>query len=231
MAKQIKDNDGNVYVQKKPFYKKWWFWILIVLVVLILIGMLGNRGSSSESSSEPKSEKATGHKTSSKEKGTDQSDSDTGNINVISKKVYKPHYTDTSWQPATININKVSIYKIKPFDFDHDSGKKSGGMIIINASVKANRDIQSYPDQGTIITSTGEQQEAILYDMKGVTTDWGGDIGNGVTKKGDIMAPIKKINNVSDIQNIRLKFSSSYETDNMDDDNSHHDYDITINLN
>ena len=44
------------------------------------------------------------------------------------------------------------------------------------------------------------------------------------------MAPIKKINNVSDIQNIRLKFGSSYETDNMDDENSHHDYDITINL-
>lgn len=49
MAKKIKDADGNVYVQKKPFYKKWWF---IALVVLGVFGSLfgGNDNSNSKKS-------------------------------------------------------------------------------------------------------------------------------------------------------------------------------------
>lgn len=39
MAKKIKDEHGNVYVQKKPFYKRIWF---IVLVGLVVLGGLGN---------------------------------------------------------------------------------------------------------------------------------------------------------------------------------------------
>lgn len=36
MAKKIKDENGNVYVQKKPFYKKWWF------IAIVIIGVFGN---------------------------------------------------------------------------------------------------------------------------------------------------------------------------------------------
>ncbi|MGT2865537.1 DUF4352 domain-containing protein [Streptococcus fryi] len=46
MAKKIKDLDGKVYVQKTPFYKKWWF---IGIVVLMIIGYLKG-GSTSEQS-------------------------------------------------------------------------------------------------------------------------------------------------------------------------------------
>lgn len=35
MSKKITDENGNTYVQTKPFYKKVWFWLLIVLVVVI----------------------------------------------------------------------------------------------------------------------------------------------------------------------------------------------------
>lgn len=30
MSKKIKDENGNVYVQKKPFYKKVWFWLVVL---------------------------------------------------------------------------------------------------------------------------------------------------------------------------------------------------------
>ncbi|QGG97924.1 DUF4352 domain-containing protein [Streptococcus dysgalactiae subsp. dysgalactiae] len=46
MAKKIKDENGNVYVQKKPFYKRIWF---ILLVSLIVIGALGNLGGKNDS--------------------------------------------------------------------------------------------------------------------------------------------------------------------------------------
>ena len=49
MTKKIRDEHGNVYVQKKPFYKKIWF---IVLVALFVIGALGNALKGGESSSQ-----------------------------------------------------------------------------------------------------------------------------------------------------------------------------------
>ena len=52
MAKQIKGEDGKVYVEKKPFYKRVWFWILVVLVIFIgSAAVSGGNGSSSSSSS------------------------------------------------------------------------------------------------------------------------------------------------------------------------------------
>lgn len=52
MSKKIKDENGNVYVQKKPFYKKIWFWILVVIVVIgVGSSMSGGSDSSSSSSS------------------------------------------------------------------------------------------------------------------------------------------------------------------------------------
>lgn len=40
MAKQIKDDKGNVYVMKKPFYKRWWF---ILIVIILLLGFLASK--------------------------------------------------------------------------------------------------------------------------------------------------------------------------------------------
>ena len=53
MAKQIKGEDGKVYVEKKPIYKRVWFWILVVLVIFIGSAAVsgGNDSSSSSSSS------------------------------------------------------------------------------------------------------------------------------------------------------------------------------------
>lgn len=53
MAKKIKDEKGNVYVQKKPFYKRWWF---ILLVALVVIGAIGGNNESKESKETSSSE-------------------------------------------------------------------------------------------------------------------------------------------------------------------------------
>ena len=51
MSKKIKDENGNVYVQKKPFYKKVWFWLLVVIVVICAGGALGGGDGSKSSDS------------------------------------------------------------------------------------------------------------------------------------------------------------------------------------
>ena len=41
MARKIIGEDGRVYYEKKPIYKRWWF---ILLVLLVIIGIIGNIG-------------------------------------------------------------------------------------------------------------------------------------------------------------------------------------------
>lgn len=58
MAKKIKDADGNTYIQKKPFYKKWWFILIAVIVLISVFSGLGEDDetvSSSTDTNEPES--------------------------------------------------------------------------------------------------------------------------------------------------------------------------------
>lgn len=41
MAKKIVDENGKTFVQKKPFYKRVWFWILAVIVIAVIFGSAG----------------------------------------------------------------------------------------------------------------------------------------------------------------------------------------------
>ena len=56
MSKKIKDESGNVYVKKTPFYKKWWF---ILLVVLIAYGAVTKGGGSITSNNSTSNSTAT----------------------------------------------------------------------------------------------------------------------------------------------------------------------------
>ncbi|MCP0885883.1 DUF3862 domain-containing protein [Ligilactobacillus sp. WILCCON 0076] len=51
MSKKIKDENGNVYVKKKPFYKRVWFWILAIIVIAIVGGSMSGKSKSDSSSS------------------------------------------------------------------------------------------------------------------------------------------------------------------------------------
>ena len=48
MAKKFKGEDGKVYVQKKPIYKRWWFLLLAVAV----IGSLATGGGDDEAATD-----------------------------------------------------------------------------------------------------------------------------------------------------------------------------------
>ena len=58
MAKQIKGEDGKVYVEMKPVYKRVWFWILVVLVIFIGSAAVSGGSNSSSSSSSSSSAKS-----------------------------------------------------------------------------------------------------------------------------------------------------------------------------
>lgn len=67
MSKKIVDENGNTYVQKKPFYKRVWFWIVVVILVLIVGGSIGGSKSNDDTL-----KTSTSKSSSAKPKGTAQ---------------------------------------------------------------------------------------------------------------------------------------------------------------
>ena len=61
MSKKIVGDDGKTYVQKKPIYKRVWFWILAIVVIAIFSSAMngGSDKSSSKSSNSTQSTKTT----------------------------------------------------------------------------------------------------------------------------------------------------------------------------
>lgn len=237
MAKKIQDENGNTFVEVKPWYKRWWIWVLTVVVIIIAIAALSG---GKDDNSSTKNSTANGHTTTDVEKGNSKNSNSSSNfltidyakVPILSEKNYKLSITDTSWNSATISVSDARIIKVEPFEYDSQSGKKAQGLVILHVSVKPSRDLNStFPDQGTMITNDGQQVDATISSIKGLTLNWGGDIANGVDKSGDVVFPIEKLSTVSDIKSLRYKFSASYDTDDYDDENYNHDYDMTINLN
>ena len=101
MAKKITDKDGKTYVQVKPWYKRWWIWVIVVIVALFLIGSLtGN--------SESKSSSGSGSNTQTTSPSRITVDYD--DYKVQSSKTYKLNYSNTDWDKADVKINKVTVY-------------------------------------------------------------------------------------------------------------------------
>ncbi len=224
----------------KPFYKKWWVWVLAAVVVIVLIVLIGTNNSSGNSASDSNtsqdsvtdsssdSSATSGHSTTSKEKGNSTS-SDKITVNyqdyeILHSKSYPANYQNTAWNAAAVKVTKIVAYTlVNPTKYKsaNDGTFQATGFVRIYFNVKANRDISIYPTQGTYIFNNTEQHEA-----DGDET-WDGDISNGVIKNGSVTVPIK---DVSNLKTVRIKFDADYDTDDIDDDNSNYTYDFTLNL-
>lgn len=61
MPKKIKEENGNVYVVKKPLYKRVWFWVLAILAIIVIAGTIGG-GSDPDTSSASESKSSSNNK-------------------------------------------------------------------------------------------------------------------------------------------------------------------------
>lgn len=199
--------------------------IMLASILLVSLNLTGC-GSSSSSSNDTAKTESSAVKSSKEEKTITYDGYE--KLAVSSEKNYNTNFSDTSWSPATIKVNKVTIYKlVKPYKIDSSSEGKyeAQGMIKIDYDITANQDCSLYPLQGTYSFNNGEQHEDVES-----SNNWDGDFNKGSNKKGSVMIPVKQLNNVDNIKTIRVKFDGSYETNNSDDDNSFHTYDFTLNL-
>jgi len=82
-----------------------------------------------------------------------------------------------------------------------------------------------YPDQGTLITSTGEQLEPDIWESDHI----GGDIYEGVIKDGIVIWVLER-GHVFDLEWIRIKFNAYDENADIFSDNYSKDFDIKIDI-
>lgn len=219
-------------------HKKIFSWIGVVLSVLALAVVLMTQSMYSnaidKATEAPQAEPASNAKASS----TASSSSKTTKKNTIEvnyekyevkdSKTYKVNYSDTSWAGTNVTVNSVTVYKLaKAYKYDsaNDGNFDVNGFVQINMSVLPTRDISIYPTQGTLVLDNGEQHEADSDES------WDGDIAASATKTGNITVPVSSLDSSSSIGSLRFKFDGNYETDDYDDENSDHDYDMSINLN
>lgn len=147
-------------------------------------------------------------------------------IYYTSSKKYSLNQTDDSWSAATAKVNNVTVYKTEEgYTYGSKRGRKEvQGMLTINVTVKALKDIEVSMDSATVsIPNINEQHDIETKE------DWD-DLDKGISKTGTLYIPIYKLNKTTSIKSLRLKFGCQQQ--NSDDpDDFDHDYDMTINLN
>ena len=144
-----------------------------------------------------------------------------------SKKFKIANSDDSSWSSATAKINNVTVYKTEEgYTYGSKRGGKSiQGILAINITIKAIKDIETSMDSASVsIPSINEQHDIETKE------DWD-DIDKGISKTGTIYVPIYKLKNVNGIKSLRFKFDCQNQDTDDDIDNFDHTYDMTINLN
>lgn len=233
--KKFIGEDGKTYIAKvkKPFYKRVWFWIVAVIAVFGIAGILGGgdevdtktNGSALESqasSTAKEVEKSNLLIDSPFKKIAQNSGADKAVLE--SEKKYSASWSDDTWSGVDISIDGVSIIKVS--NYTDYSENEYQGFVIIHFNIKNNeRDVSIYPEQAVINTNTGQQVEG-LYEME----QFAGDLLKGSEVSGYAAYPLKKLDSVDDISTLRVKFTASYETDDYNDNNANHEYDLTLEL-
>ena len=111
MAKKIKDENGNTYVQKKPFYKRVWFWIVAVIAIFIIGGALGcgSDDTSSNSSSSSKTEQKTSNSSSSSSIAESSSTTESSSSESVSTE-YRSALRKAQTYSDTMYMSKKGLY-------------------------------------------------------------------------------------------------------------------------
>lgn len=97
MSKRIKDQNGNVYVKKKPFYRRFWFLLLVFILVVGVASQMGNDKKDTASS------KSQTEQTESKKKDSSSKEPDVPTE-------YKSALNKAKNYSETMNMSKQGIY-------------------------------------------------------------------------------------------------------------------------
>lgn len=167
MAKKIVDEQGNTSVQKKPFYKRSWFWTLAIIVVLVIAAFGRSNDSAKKVASEPQ----------------------TTTAKQVDHKTFKVGDTVKA-DGVTLKLNKVDYYNGSSISTP-DSGKM---FVMVNVTItNVDRNKVSYNPLDFKLDDNGNQTNLteIVMDDNGhkvVSDDLkSGDLTKGASVTGTLV--------------------------------------------
>lgn len=120
---------------------------------------------------------------------------------------YEDATWEGTWEGLKFNIQKVVVSDEAP-GLDDDGNEittSAVGVKMVVENTTTDKVYNTYPDQATLVTSTGEQVDAdMIY-----SDHLGGEIHEGVIKEGDIIFYLDR-GEAESIEWIKLTWSSDY---------------------
>lgn len=132
---------------------------------------------------------------------------------------YEDANWEGTWEGLKFNIQKAVVSDKAP-QLNDKGEEEIGSAVGVKMQVEnttADQKYTTYPDQATLVTSTGEQVEADLF----VSDDLGGEIHEGVIKEGNVIFYLKR-GKAEEIKWIKLTWSNSYTDPNGDYEKDKH---------
>jgi len=167
MAKKIVDENGNTYVQKKPFYKRVWFWVLAVIVVIIFGSMSGS-GDKAKKVSDDSAKKVS-------DSSTNKSES-SSSVAPATNTTFKVGET-AEYKGVQFKVNKVDFTNGDPDVDTLDTGKQ---YVVVNITIMNNGDEKyDYNPLDFKLDDNGNQT-----DMSEFTTSVQDELHSGTLAKG-----------------------------------------------
>ena len=125
-----------------------------------------------------------------------------------------------TWEGLKFTIQKAVVSDKAPMLDDNGKEVTSSavGVKMKIENTTADKIYTTYPDQATLVTSTGEQVEADMW----LSDNLGGEIHEGVIKEGNIIFYLER-GKAEEIDWIKLTWSNSYEDPDGNYDNDLYD--------
>ncbi|MFD1466505.1 DUF4352 domain-containing protein [Lapidilactobacillus mulanensis] len=193
--KQITGDDGKTYTvkEKKPFYKRVWFWILVVIVVAIVGSQMGGND---DSDAKDSSEKTTETKKSSSSKKSEAELKDS----------YKVGETAT-YKGYSFKVNSVKFWDGDDMDTP-DSGKQ---YVIVNVTItNKSAEKQDYNPYDFKLNADGNStdlNEILINEEYNKDTLNSGTLDKDATVTGNMVGQAKKD------AKLKLQYQTSFWND------------------
>ncbi|MDN3037220.1 DUF4352 domain-containing protein [Enterococcus faecium] len=142
----------------------------------------------------------------------------------VNRAEYSADFSE-DWKGLVTKINKVVIAELTDDELEKQGlENKYAVQVYFSIDNTSDTDFNIYPDQSTLVIE-GQQIEAEMF----LSDSIGGEILSGVSKEGIVTFSVPKIEDVSNVANIRLKWEADYDTDNYDEE-SYKEFDVTFDL-
>jgi hypothetical protein len=141
---------------------------------------------------------------------------------------YEDAKWEGTWEGLNFTVQKVVVSDEAPM-LNDDGEEVIGSAVGVKMRVEntsADKVYTTYPDQATLVTSTGEQVPADFW----LSDNLGGEVHEGVVKEGDLIFYLER-GEAESVEWVKLVWSSSYsDPDGKYENDLYHDQEVKLEL-